>query len=98
MVLEEVVEHADDGVGALPHVDSFIDEVSHLPGNGLAAYSKYCTLPRCEKVHWAGVVGAEHLLRHVETVVGRDGSTVGRSLGSWWWWGEGAVLGKVRHH
>ena len=62
MVLEEVVEHADDGVGALPHVDSFIDEVSHLPGNGLAAYSKNCTLSWCDKVHGArleGVVGAE---------------------------------------
>ena len=27
MVFKEVVEHADDGVGALPHVDSFIDDI-----------------------------------------------------------------------
>ena len=57
MVLEEVVEHADDGIGALTHVDSFIDEVSHLSGNGLAAYSENCTLPWCEKVHGAGLEG-----------------------------------------
>jgi len=33
MVYKEVVKHADDGVGALPHVDSFIDQVIDLPGN-----------------------------------------------------------------
>ena len=47
MMCEEVVEHANDGVGALPHVDSFIDQVIYLSGNGLAAYSKNRTLPWC---------------------------------------------------
>ena len=46
VVCKEVVEHADDGVGALPHVDSFINEVTDVSGNGLAAYSKNCTLSR----------------------------------------------------
>ena len=47
MVCEEVVKHADNRIGALPHVDSFIYEVIDLLENGLAAYSKYCTLPWC---------------------------------------------------
>jgi len=47
MVYKEVVKHADDGVGALPHVDSFIDQVIDLPGNGLTAFSKNCNLPGC---------------------------------------------------
>ena len=47
MVCEEVVEHADDGVGAHTHVDSFIDQVIYLSGNGLTSYSKNCTLLGC---------------------------------------------------
>ena len=48
MVYEEVVEHADDGVGALPHIDSFINEVIDLVGgNGLTAHSKNRTLSWC---------------------------------------------------
>ena len=47
MVYKEVVEHADDGVGAFPHVDSFVNQVIYLSGNGLAAYSKNCTLSWC---------------------------------------------------
>ena len=81
MVYKEVVEHADDGVRALPHVDSFINQVRHLSGNGLTAYSKDSTLPWSEKVQWAGlkgVVRGKHLLCHVKTVVGCDGSRV------WW--------------
>lgn len=41
---EEVLEHADDGIGALPHVTSFIDQVIiYLSGNG--ALHKESTLP-----------------------------------------------------
>ena len=97
MVYEEVVEHADDGVGPLPHVHCLIDQVIHLSGNRLAAHSKDCTLPGCKKVHGAGlkgVVWVEHLLCHVETVVGRDGSGVGWSAGCWWWWRKCAILVK----
>ena len=47
MVYKEVVKHADDGIGALPHVDSFINQVIDLSGNGLTAYSKNCILPVC---------------------------------------------------
>ena len=75
-----VVEHADNGVGALPHVDSFIDQVIYLSGNRLAAHSKDGTLPGGEKVHGAGlegVVWVQHLLCHVETVVGTDRPAVG---------------------
>ena len=47
MVYKEVVEHADDGIGALPHIDSFINEVIDLSGNGLTAHSKNRTLLWC---------------------------------------------------
>ena len=35
MVLKEVVEHTYDGIEALPHVDSHIDQVVNLSGKGL---------------------------------------------------------------
>ena len=33
MVFKKMMEHTYDGVGALPHVDSFIDQVVHLSGD-----------------------------------------------------------------
>ena len=77
MVHKEVVHHAYDGIGALPHVDSLGDQVVHLLEEGLTKHTEDGTLPGSQKVHWAGlerVVGVEHMLSHVETVVGMDGS------------------------
>ena len=83
MVCKEMMQHTDDGVGALPHVDSLIDQVVHLSREGLTTYTKDSTLSGCQEVHGAGlkrIVWVKHLLRHVETVVGRDRCGVGWSL------------------
>ena len=83
MVCKEMVKHTYDGIGALPHVDSLIDQVVHLSGDGLTTHTEDGTLPGSQEVHWARlkrIVGVEHLLRHVETVVGRDRCGVGWSL------------------
>ena len=77
---KEVVEHGYNGNGALPHVNSLVDQVVHLSGEGLTTHTEDGTLPGSQKVHWAGlerVVGVEYLLGHVETVVGMNGSVVG---------------------
>ena len=80
MMYKEVVQHTDDGVGALPHVDSLVNQIVDLPGDGLATDSKDCALPGSQGVHWAGlkrIVRIEHLLCHIKTVVGRDGCGIG---------------------
>ena len=46
MLLEEVMEHADDRVGPLPCVAGFIYEVVYLPWKGFATYPKDSTLAR----------------------------------------------------
>ena len=35
VVYKKMVQHANDSIGALTHVDSFIDQVVDLSGNGL---------------------------------------------------------------
>ena len=60
-----------------------INQIVHLPGDGLATHTKDGTLAGSQKVHGAGLEGViwvKHLLRHVKTVVGMDGSVVGWSL------------------
>ena len=72
VVVEEVVEEADDCVGALSRVTGFVDEVMDLPGNSLTTHSKHRTLPRGLKVDgpWLqGVVRVVHLLGKVKGVV-----------------------------
>ena len=67
------MEHGYNGNGALPHVNSLVDQVVHLSGEGLATHTEDCSLLGNQEVHWAGlerVVGVEHLLCHVKTVVG----------------------------
>ena len=98
MVHKEMVEHTDDGIGALPHVYSLVNQVVHLMGDGLTTHTKDCALTGYQEVHWAGlkrIVGVEHLLCHVKTVVGRDRCGVGWLLRCWWWWKEGVVCGEV---
>ena len=76
---------------------SSIRYVRHLSGNGLTAYSKDSTLPRSEKVQWAGlkgVVRVKHLLCHVKTVEGCDGSRVSLMLVVA---GKSTTTGEVRH-
>ena len=41
MVLKEVVEHTYDGIGALPYVDSLIDQVVHSSGKGLTTHRRW---------------------------------------------------------
>ena len=53
MLLEKVVEHADSGVGPLPRVAGFINEVVDLPRNGFTTYPKDSTLARSEEVYGA---------------------------------------------
>ena len=98
MVFKKMMEHTYDGVGALPHVDSFIDQVVHLSEKGLTTHTEDGALPGCHEVHGAGllrIVRMEHLLCHVETVVGMDGSGVGWSLCCRKWRREGAVCGEM---
>ena len=79
--LIEVVEHSYDGVGALLHVDSLINQVVHLSGKGLTTHTKDGALPGCHEVHGAGllrIIQVKHLLCHVETVVGRGVVLAGR--------------------
>ena len=69
MLLEEVVEHADDGVGPLSHIAGFINEVVDLPWNGFTTYPKHSALAWSEKVYGAGLEGVRgvvHLLCHVK--------------------------------
>ena len=83
MVCKELMQHTDDGVGALPHVDSLVDQVVHLSGEGLATHTEDSTLSGCQEVHGARlkrIVQVKHLLRHVETVVDRDRCGVGLFL------------------
>ena len=92
------MEHGYNGNGALPHVNSLVDQVLHLSGEGLTTHTEDGTLPGSQKVQWAGlerVVGVEYLLGHVETVVGMDGSVIGWPLCCRWWWREGVFCGKV---
>ena len=80
MMHKEVVQHTHDRVGALPHVDSLVNQIAHLPGDGLATDSEDCALPGSQEVLWAGlkrIVWIEHLLCHFKTVVGRDGCGIG---------------------
>ena len=49
---------ADDGIGALPHIDSFINEVIHSSGKRLTAHSEYSTLSRTGLKR---VIGIKHL-------------------------------------
>ena len=72
VVVKEVMQEADDCVGALSRVTGFVDEVMHLPGNSLATHSKHRTLPQGLKVDgpWLqGVVRVVHLLGKVKRVV-----------------------------
>ena len=77
MYFEEVVQHADDGIGPFTYIYSFVDEVIDLAGYSLATNSKYCTFSRSEEVHWArleGVVWVEHLLSQIKGVVSLNGA------------------------
>ena len=40
MMLQEVMEHADDSIGALPRVKLLVDKVIHLPWHSLIADAK----------------------------------------------------------
>jgi len=82
MVCKEMMEHTNDGVGALPHVNSLIDQVVHLSGDGLTTHTEDGTLSWCQKVHGAGlkrIVQVEHMLCHVKTVVGGQDPVLARS-------------------
>ena len=76
VVLKEVVEHTYDGVRALPHVDSLVNEVVHLSGKGLTTHTEDGALSGCHGVHEARLLWIisvkKNLLCHVKTVVGRD--------------------------
>ena len=88
MYFKEMVEHADDGVRPFTYVEGFVNKVIDLTWYSLAAYSKDCTFPWCSEVHGTrleGVIGVEHLLGHVEGVVGVDGARAGCCFLCWWW-------------
>ena len=55
MVCKEMMEHTDNGVGALPHVNSLVDQVVHLSWEGLTTHTEHGTLSRCQEVHGAGL-------------------------------------------
>ena len=70
--LEKVVQQADNGIGPLPCVTGFINEVVDLPGKGFKTYLKDAALSRGEDVYGARLEGVRwvvHLLCHVERVV-----------------------------
>ena len=86
MVCKEMMQHTHNGIRALPHVYSLIDQVLHLSGDGLTTNTKYGTLSGCQEVYGAElerVVQVKHVLHHVKTVVGRDVSGVGWPLCCW---------------
>ena len=101
MLLEEMVEHADDGVGPLPRIAGFINEVVDLPWNGFTTYPKDSALARGEEVDWArleGVRGIVNLLCHVKGVVDDRGQGARRELGGGWRRREHASLLKGLPH
>ena len=80
MLLEEVVEETHDGVGPLPSVAGFINEVVDLPWDGFTTYPKDSALARGEEVDGAGLEGVRgvmNLLCHVERVVNDRGQGAG---------------------
>ena len=84
MLLEEVVEETDDGVGPLPCVAGFINEVVDLPWDGFTTYPKDSALARGQEVDGAGLEGVRgvmHLLCHVERVVDDRGQGTRREPG-----------------
>ena len=88
MYLKEVVEHA---FSTLARVDSLVDKVVHLAGQGLTAYSKDSTLPRSKEVNgtWLeGVVWVEYLLGHVKGVVALEVSQTWCCSCCRWWRNE----------
>ena len=71
MYFEEVMEHADDGIGSLTSVNGLINEVIDLTWDSLTAHSIDGTLSWGKEVHgpWLlGVIRVEYLLGHVKGV------------------------------
>ena len=91
-----MMEHIYNCVEAFSHVDSLINQIVHLSGDGLTTYTEDGRFPGSQKVHGAGlevVVGVKHLLRRVETSVSMDGVLLdGRCAAC----GEDAVFSEVR--
>ena len=80
MVLEEMMEHADDGIGPLSCVARFIDEVVDLPGDGFTTYPKDSAFPRDQEIDGARLERVRRvvdLLGHVERVVNDRGQGAG---------------------
>ena len=83
IVLKEVVEHTYDGIRALPHVNSLIDEAVDLSGKGLTTRTEDGALPGCHELYGTGllrIIWVNYLLCHVKSVVGTDRCGVGWSL------------------
>ena len=81
MLLEEVVEETHDGVGPLPSVAGFINEVVDLPWDGFTTYPKDSALARGEEVDGTGLEGVRGVMNllchHVERVVNDRGQGAG---------------------
>ena len=71
MLLEEMVEHADDGIGSLPSIAGFINEVVDLPWNGFTTYPYWCYR---EDHHLAFCHSPVAVSRNGEKVLGRPAS------------------------
>ncbi|MCG8621416.1 MAG: hypothetical protein MJE68_05350 [Proteobacteria bacterium] len=65
MYFEEVMEHADDGIGSLAGVNGLVNQVIDLTWDSLTAHSIDGTLSWGKEVHGArleGVIWVEYLL------------------------------------
>ena len=98
MVLQEVVNSADNGIGSLTTVSSLISQEVDLPRNGFTVHSKHCALSRCEKVDWTWlkwIRGVVHLLGVIKGIVHFDVLRVTWDSGAWWWWCEVTISKEV---
>ena len=74
MVCKEIMQHTHNGIGALPHVHSIINQVVNLLGEGLTTHTKDGTLSGCQEVRTWDWAEEDHSGKksYVEIVVGRD--------------------------
>ena len=83
VLVEEMMEHANNCVSSLPCIAGFINEVVDLPRDGFTTYPKDSTLARGQEVDGARlerIRGIVNLLCHVERVVDDRGQGAGYTL------------------
>ena len=101
MVLEEMMEQTDNGVGPLSCIAGFINEVVDLPWDGFTTYPKDSALSRGQEVNGARLERVRRivdLLCHIKRIVDWRGERAGREPRERRWWSEDtSLLEKLPH-